>query len=155
MKSNLTLIFVGALLVAGNAHADTLALQGTVAPVNTLSVAAAGPFNALAITSAQTATVANVTETSNDLNGYIVTMASANGGQLRNAADATKQTTYTIGYNGTPAVVPTVAAQNVKTVSSLSGLTTASSAVVINVTAYSTAPAGTYSDTLTFAIVAN
>lgn len=139
------------------ASSDTLLLQGSVTAVNDISVAAvSGANNSLNITGGvSNLTVANVSETSNSLLGYKINMSSANGGELRNTSDATKKTTYTISYDGGSAVTPSTSAAQVKNVTSLGALTTNSSAVKVNVTAYPTAPAGTYNDTLTFSIVAN
>ncbi|MGZ3694946.1 MAG: fimbrial protein [Bdellovibrionota bacterium] len=139
------------------ASSGTLLLQGTVAPVNDIVVTAvAGVNNALNIVGGQTnLTVANVSETSNDLLGYKIMMSSANAGELRNASDATKKTTYTLAYDTGSATAPTTTPTQVKNVSTLAGLTTNASAVKVNVTAYPTAPAGTYSDTVTLAIVGN
>ncbi len=151
---------IGALLVPMNAlSADTgtLLLQGTVALVNNIVITPNGSNNtSLDIQSGSAnVLVASVTETSNNLTGYKINIKSLNGGELRNSADATKKTTYTISYNGGSAVTLSTSYQQVKNVSSLSGLTSNSSNVNASVAAYSSAPAGTYSDTVTFQIVAN
>jgi hypothetical protein len=153
----LTILVSSILFTSGAAQAaETLNLSGVVALVSSIAVTASGSYNSLNITDGESGTtVASVAEQSNDLAGYTITMASSNGGYLQNASDSSKQTAYTISYDNASAVSPTTSAQVVKTVSSLSGLTSASSPVKINVTAYATAPAGTYSDTVTFAIVAN
>lgn len=145
------------ILIATQAHAAPLNLQGTVNPQNDITINAVdGAYNALNIVSGQSnLTIANVTESSNNLSGYKINMSSSNGGELRNTSDVTKKTNYTISYGGGTAVQPTTNAAQVKSVSSLNGLTTASSAVKINVTAFANAPAGTYTDQLTLAIVAN
>lgn len=139
------------------ASSDTLLLQGSVSAVNDIAVTAvAGVNNTLNITGgASNVTVANVAETSNNLLGYKIMMSSANAGELRNTSDATKKTTYTVAYGAGSAVTPTTSAAQVKNVTSLTGLTTNTSAVKVNVTAYPSAPAGTYNDTLTLSIVAN
>jgi len=159
MKTMILPLLLLGVLTATQAHAassGTLALQGTVSLVNTIAVNQVSPYNALDIVNGQSnTTVANVDETSNDLLGYHITMASLNAGQLQNASDTSKKTLYTISYDGAAAVAPTLVAQSVKNVASLAGLTTNNSLVKINVTAYATAPAGVYSDTITFAILAN
>lgn len=139
------------------ASTDNLLLQGIVNAVNDISVTAvSGVNNSLNITGgASNLTVANVSETSNNLLGYKIMMSSANGGELRNTGDVSKKTTYTVAYGSGSAVTPTTSAAQVKNVNALTGLTTNSSAVKVNVTAYPSAPAGTYNDTLTFSIVAN
>jgi hypothetical protein len=139
------------------ASSGTLVLSGTVPLVNDLAVTANGTNNtSLNISGGESAKlVASVAETSNNATGYTITLASANGGQLTNAADATKKTSYQVSYNGGSYAQPSAAAATVKSVSSLSAQTTNTSAVRVTVTAYPGAPAGTYSDTLTLTIVAN
>jgi hypothetical protein len=158
LKQTIALLAFSTLTVsaAQAASSDSLALSGSVSTVNTIAVTPSGSYGSLNITGGETnATVASVDETSNNLLGYHITMSSSNGGELRNAGDSSKKTTYTISYNSASAVAPTASAQTVKNVSSLSGLTTNTSPVKINVAPYSAAPAGTYSDTVTLAIVAN
>jgi hypothetical protein len=161
MKKNLTLLALSALTVA-SAHAastGTLTLSGNVAAVNDITVTPNGTNNtSLNITSGESGkSVASVTEASNDKDGYKIQMYSANGGQLQLAGQASKYTTYQISYAGGSYSTPPLAASpaTIKNVSSLSALTTATSAVAVNVTAYPTALAGTYSDTVTFAIIGN
>jgi hypothetical protein len=154
------LLFLALFLAGGAAQAassGTLVISGTVPLVNDLVITpVAGVNTSLNITGgASNLTVANVAETSNNGTGYTVTLSSANAGQLSLSSDATKNTTYQVSYNSGAYATPTVAAATVKTISSLSALTTNTSSVRVNVTAFATAPAGTYSDTLTFAIVAN
>lgn len=154
------LYIVSALLLttgaAQAANEGTLLLQGTVAVVNDIVVTPNGANNtSLDITGGGTVLVASVAETSNNLTGYKINAKSANGSELRNTSDATKKTTYQISYDGGGLVTLTTSFQQVKNVSSLSGLETANSAVSATVAAYAAAPAGTYSDTVTFQIVAN
>jgi hypothetical protein len=149
----LTLATSGAAQAASSGN---LLLQGTVALVNDIVVnPVVGVNNTLDIVAGETSIVANVDETSNNLTGYKIFISSPTAGELQNTSDITKKTTYTIGYDGAGHVTPTVAPLQVKNVASLSALTTDTSAVQITVTAYPTAPAGTYQDTLTFTIVAN
>jgi hypothetical protein len=160
MKTLTLFALLSAALVSSQAMAtssETLVLSGTVAVVNDISInPVAGAYDGLNITAGQSnLTVANVDETSNNLAGYKITLASANAGELRNTANAAKKTTYTVSYGGGTAAAPSSSAQIVKNVSSLNALTTTSSALNVNVTAYPSAPAGTYNDTLTLAIVAN
>ncbi|MEK2643852.1 hypothetical protein [Bdellovibrio sp. BCCA] len=151
----MTTLALGSTAMA--ASSGTLLLQGTVNAINDVVVTANGTNNTtLNIVAGETGkNVASVAETSNNLAGYKIYISSATGGELRNTADATKKTSYKIGYDGATAVTPTVAGVMVKNVTSLTGLTNDTSDVVAEVTAYSTAPAGTYQDTLTVAIVAN
>ena len=139
------------------ASSATLLLQGTVGAVNDISVAANGTNNtSLNILGGETAkSVGTATESSNDLAGYKINISSPTGGELRHTVDATKKTTYKVSYNGGAAVTPTVAGVQVKSVTSLASLTTATSAIAVDVTAAPTAVAGTYQDTLTISIVGN
>lgn len=161
MKRTSKLLAVVATMAIGTsamaASSGSLLLQGTVALVNTIVVTANAANNtSLNITTGETGkNVASVAETSNDLNGYTITVSSPTGGFLVNTANAAAKTAYKVSYNGATAVTPTVAALQVKSVASLSGLTTNTSAVTVDVTGLSTAAAGTYQDTLTIAIVAN
>ncbi len=154
------LFFAGALALAATqanaASTGTLLLQGTVSLVNDLSVTPAGSNNtSLDIVAGQSVLVASVAETSNNLTGYKINAKSDNGSELRNGSDASKKTTYTISYDGGSAVTLSTSYQQVKNVNSLSGLTTNNSNVNATVAPYASAPAGTYSDTITFQIVAN
>lgn len=160
MKTNKIFFALLGTLVASQSFAassGTLLLQGSVSVVNDISVAANTANNtSLNILAGESGkNVATTTETSNNLNGYVIKISSVTAGELRNTSDASKKTTYKISYDGATAVSPTAGGVVVKTVSSLSGLTTDTSAVAVDVTAYASAPAGTYEDTLTIAIEAN
>lgn len=139
------------------ASTGTLLLQGTVAAVNDIVVTPNTPNNTtLDIVAGESGkNVASVAETSNNLNGYKIFISSPTGGFLVNTSDAAAKTSYKISYDGATAVTPTVAPLEVKNVTSLTGLTTDNSAVAADVTAFTTAPAGLYEDTLTVSIVAN
>ncbi len=161
VSSLITLSIFGALNIAASHAASTsaLVLSGKVAAVNDITVTPNGSNNtSLNILAGESdKKVASVSEVSNNVNGYKVQMYSANGGQLRLSGQPSKYTTYQISYSGGTYVTPPLAASPsvVKTVSTLSALTTATSAVLVNVSARPTALAGTYSDTLTFSVIAN
>jgi hypothetical protein len=161
IKATLSILSLSALLASAAvaASSGTLTLSGTVAAVNDISISANGSNNtSLNILNGETGkNVASVTESSNDLNGYKIQMYSANGGQLQLAGQPSKHTTYQISYGGGTYTTPPLAASpaTVKNVSSLSTLTNATSPVMVNVAAYPSALAGTYSDTVTFAIIGN
>lgn len=149
-----------ALMYAAQAQAAdtaTLLLRGEVAVVNNIVVKPNGSSNlTLNITGGESnKLVAAVEETSNNVTGYKINVKSQNQGELRNTSDATRKTTYRLGYNGQTPVSLTQNYQQVKSVSILNGLTTASSNVVVDVQALPNAVAGTYEDTVTFQIVAN
>jgi len=143
-----------------SAHAAdtaTLLLRGIVAVVNNIEVTPNGSSNLnLNITGGESSKlVAAVVETSNNVTGYKINVKSLNQGELRHTVDATRKTTYRLGYNGQTPIALTQNYQQVKSVTSLNGLTAASSPVVVDVQALPNAVAGTYEDTVTFQIVAN
>jgi hypothetical protein len=140
------------------ASSGTLNLSGVVAVVNEISVNAQSQATTLDIEAGESnLLVADVQETSNNLAGYTIQLYSLNAGELQNASDASKKTNYQLSYDGGSLITPpsTSSPLTVKTVSSLAGRTTNSSQVKVNVTPYTNAPAGTYSDVVTFSIVAN
>ena len=158
------LLFIAVGLIATTSYAastGTLLLQGVVAPVNTITVVQTAlqlsNATSLNITGGEVAKdVASVDESSNNLNGYKIFMRSGNGlSKLVHGSDASKSTAYTISYDGGPYKTLTAVNQEVKDSGLLSGLTPDTSAVAVNVTAYPSAPAGTYSDTVTISIIAN
>jgi spore coat protein U-like protein len=152
-----TLALLLAATSAQAADTATLLLRGEVAVVNNIAVKPNGNANlSLNITGGESnKLVAAVEETSNNVTGYKINVKSLNQGELRHTTDATRKTTYRLGYNGQTAIALTQNYQQVKSVSSLNGLTTASSNVVVDVQALPNAVAGTYEDTVTFQIVAN
>ena len=146
------------MFAATPAKADALPVQGIVAVACTISTADAGA-GALDLSSSQTdLTIANVTETCNDANGYSVTVATANGttsgvlvSQDVNGANST-DLTYSIKYDG---VAVTIASGS-GTAATRSGFTTAQTVpLAISYTiAAGGLPADTYTDTLTLTITA-
>ena len=149
------------VLVGGTAFAqNTLLLQGTVPSILSVTVAANGAANTLDLTTAQTdLLVATVTERSNSVSGYIITLDSANAtgavATLNGITGGNTDTlTYTIGYGGAAVTLVSGAA----TVTDTTGKT-ASTGAVKNVTISfdgtgSFLNADTYEDTLTFTIAA-
>lgn len=137
-----TSAMVSATAVA--ASSGTLALSGVVPLVNSIAVTANGTNNStLNITGGVSAlNVATAVEQSNDAAGYKINMSSANGGHLQLSTDATKYVSYQISYDGLSYVAPTTVASKIKTVNSLSALTSHTSAVLINVTGNANALAG-------------
>lgn len=139
------------------ADTGTLLLQGVVTATNNITVTPNGTNNtSLNITGGESnKLVASVLESSNNLTGYKINAKSANNSELRNGTSASVKTTYTMSYNGGTALALTTNYQQLKNVTSLNGLTSNTSNVVVNVAAFAAAPAGTYSDTVTFQIVSN
>lgn len=133
----------------------TITLAGIVPASTAIIVTPVAPYNNLVLSTAQTnLLVATVNEQNNTTLGYSVTLSSTNAGKLKNGTLG--QITYTARYNSTsvtlsvaPIVVTTQGAQS----------------AVVNViknfdVSYAATPAistmaGTYSDTLTFTIIAN
>lgn len=143
-------------LTAQAADTGTLFLQGTVVAACNLVVTPNGSNNTtLNITGGDAnKLVANVQETCNNATGYKINMKTTNGGELRHSATPSLKTTYTLSYGG-QTVTPTTNYQQVKNVTVLNTPANVTSTVHVNVAAYATAMAGTYSDTVTFQIVAN
>lgn len=150
------LMIVGLLASTITFAASTgdLTISGVVAPINDIVITPKAAATALNILAGETAkSVADVSETSNSATGYKISMRSANGGSLNNTSSPTvKKTAYTVAYAGSSTYVSlTTVDQVVKSVSS-SSLVTNSSDVSVNVTAFGTAPAGTYQDIITISI---
>lgn len=142
---------------AMGATTGSLLLSGIVAAVSSLVVTPNGTNNtSLNLTGGEAAkNVATIAETSNDVLGYKITVASTNGGTLNNTLDITKKVSYKISYDGAAYVTPTILPLQVKNLASLAALTTHNSLILVNITAAPTLVAGTYNDTLLFTIVAN
>jgi hypothetical protein len=154
------LILVLMSFCAFAATTATLTLTGVVAPVLSISAVGVAPFSALNFAATQTnLLVGNITEISNDYLGYKVTLQSTNAGAGTQAffkgslAPANTATlNYTLQYNGaavvftagvatvTNTVAPTAAAGTIQP------LTVSYTGTFLN--------ADTYSDTLTFTIIA-
>ena len=144
--------------MASAASTGSLLLSGTVGVVAELAVTPNGSNTSLDILAGESGkSVAAVTESSNNADGYKILMYSSNSGELRHAIDPSKKTGYAISYGGADFVTPPSASAPaiVKSVGSLPALTTAISDVRVSVDAMPTAIAGTYSDTVVFSIVAN
>jgi hypothetical protein len=140
------------------AQTGTLTLSGVVDVVNEIVVTPNAQATNLDILGGQSnLTVASVSETSNNLAGYRIELFSANAGELVHESDSTKKTDYRISYDGAKEITPPAAGApvTVKTVTSLNELTTTTSDIQVGVTAFPSAPAGTYSDTVTLSIIAN
>ena len=158
-------IAISSVLIAmasvGFAQASaTLTISGTVAPINTITIASQTGYNALDLVNNASAKLVGIaTETSNDKLGYKVTLSSLNAGTtaqafLKGAISGNADImNYSISYGGTAvtlasgsAVVTSVAAR------------TGSSGVPKNIAVTFTGAwltADTYSDTLTLTIAGN
>ena len=148
------LVIVGLLASVTTFAASTgdLTISGTVALINDIVITPKAAATALNILAGEAGkSVADVSETSNSVTGYKISMRSANASKLVNLSNATKMTAYTVSYDGGSYVSLTNSDQVVKS-SSTSSLVTDSSDVSVNVTAFGTAPAGTYQDVITISI---
>jgi len=149
-----TLVFSSISAFAGSS--DTLKLKGKVEVVNEIDVQALSAAENLQILTGESRSkVADVSETSNDRKGYKIFMRSQHAGQLVHTEDPQFFSTYKLSYDGKAPLAPTTTDQEVKSVSALTGLTTAISEVKIDLTAAPNAVAGEYEDLVTFSIVAN
>ena len=162
MKKHL-LIVASVLTIATASYAQaaaTLTISGTVAPVNTITIASQPGYNALDLVNGATAKIVGIaTETSNDNLGYKVTLASANAGATAQAflkgsltgnADVVN---YSILYGGTSVTL----ANGSATVTSATGRTVKTGVAKNIAVTYSGSwlTADTYSDTLTLSIAGN
>jgi len=143
-------------LTAQAADTGTLILSGTVVSACNLVVTPNGANNTtLNIVSGDAnKLVANVQETCNNATGYKINVKTVNGGELRHTSVPSLKTTYTLTYSG-QTVTPTTNYQQVKNVTVLNSPANVTSTVHVSVAPYAAALAGTYSDTVTFQIVAN
>lgn len=151
------LFIVAGLMASTTAFAvstGTLTISGTVVAINDIVITPVNNTTLNIIGGETDRKVADVSETSNSSTGYKILMSSLNSSKLVNGSAATKSTAYKVSYQNGTYVSLTSSDQVVKTTST-SELVTDSSSVRVNVTAYATAPAGTYSDTITISIAAN
>lgn len=115
-----------------------------------------GGATSLDIVAGETARlIATVDEESNNAAGYRIDMESVNAGNLQSAGGS--NVPYTISYDAAPPIAPGAVGTPAvaKTTGALTGLTTATSNVSITFAAApATSPAGAYTDTLIFTMVA-
>ncbi len=138
-----------------SATSANLNLKGSIGAISEISLVADSAAQTINVSSGETnLKVATVSEVCNHKDGFDVNVSSQNGGYLVNSANSAMKTDYTISYHQIDKGQPTTAPMLVKTVDSLSGLTTLYSDVKVSVTAAPNASAGDYTDVLTFSIVA-
>ena len=152
-------MFVGVLMLASGlvfaATTGELILTGQVNTVFSLAVTANSSASSLNIEGGESSTtVASVNEQTNNPGGYKITVASDNNGKLIHNSDTNSFVNYQISYAGGTGIQPTTAAQQVKTVSSLSTPANVNSSVAISFTGKQDALGGTYGDRLVFEIAA-
>lgn len=159
IKTTLTLIFLLSSWTAIAATSGSVDLSGVVPNELSISVTATTAASNLNITGGENQTkIATASESSRSLDGYKVFASSDNGSKLVHSnGEASGSTDYTISYDGGSSTALTNPGQayEVRDSGPQDGLINHESDININVTAYPQAIAGTYSDTITFSIVAN
>ncbi len=135
---------------------DTLIISGTVSAINEIVINPnLANKDSLNIVAGETSkNVANVDELSNNLNGYRIMMSSLNSSRLLHGVNVAYGTDYTVSYDGGSFISLTNTPVEVKNSGALTGLTSDNSMVDVAVVPFATAPAGTYSDTITISIEA-
>lgn len=157
MKNLITILTLIGSFSAFSATQGDITISGTVAAELSLSLST-NTYSSLDIVNGGDHTVAVATEECNDLDGYKVYGYSANGSQLENQANTSVKTAYTLKYDGAGGQTLGTGAANrveLKDSGSLTEAADESSDVVVDVTAFASAPAGTYQDTITLQIEAN
>lgn len=155
------LFLLSMLALSFNAFAATtgdITISGVVDPELSITLST-NTYTTLDIKAGGDHAVAVATEICNDLDGYKIYAHSTYGSELRNTANANVKTTYVVKYDGsTTGVALGAGSANKVQLKDSGALTTAAnydSNVVVDVTAFADAPAGTYADTVTLEIVAN
>ncbi len=148
-KILLASLMTGSILAATTA---TLNLSGTINSIVEIEIDGTSSVSKtvdLLDKSAQS--VAVVTETSNDADGYDITITSSNGGKLNNGTD--DSAAYSLGYGGSSYTLTSAA-----TVDNTGVVGSTDRAVTVTITDARTDEfdfaAGTYTDTVTFEITA-
>jgi len=152
-----TLAILGTVTVGLAQTSGTLTIQGTVAASASIAVAPLSGYNTLDILDGVSAqNVANITEKTNDKNGYTVTMTSLNAGAsgsslfLKDTGTGSDTVPYSLTYNG---VAVTFSSGSSTLTSTASRTAQAGVVKALAVTiASSWVNAATYADTLTFTI---
>jgi len=148
------------LLLSGNLFAaisGDITISGVVPSTISISLNQS-TYTSIDIVNGGDHSVATATETCSDLDGYKIYGYSTNGSQLQNTGNAAIKTAYQVKYDGGSATSLGAGVGNkvqLKDSGALTASTTDTSAVVVDVTAFAAAPAGTYSDTITLQIEAN
>lgn len=148
----LFLILISSTSIA--ATTGSIVLSGTIPPNTSITVTPVGSYNNLdLVTTAIDSHVANIREKNNTLNGYQVTISSANAGKLKNGSS---EIPYTAKYNGVGFTLGAVPVQ-VTNQGIQSSLINVVKQLSISYTGVDpdTYMTGTYTDTLTVIIQAN
>ncbi len=150
-----SIIIVVALFAAVPAFAattGTLTLSGVVAPVTSVTVTPDANASSLPVgTTVSGLKIATVNELSNDKAGYSLTLSTANGAQLKEAA-GTDALSYSLSYNGVAVAFSSGSATISDTAARTSGSGVSKDLAISFAAAFLNADS--YSDTLTFTITA-
>lgn len=151
MKFLIALLFVSSSVFAANSA--SLALKGTVVDSCSVSLVETADTSSLDIINGEVGVkVATVTEICNRAAGYQILLSSTNGSKLMMGTNAIP---YTIAYFNTTYKTITSVPIMMKNVASLTAKTTATSDVLINITAHPDVLSGVYTDTITITIQGN
>ena len=154
---SLGMVGIGLVLGAGQAGAQlaNITAQATVTLSCSLTVTAAGSYNNLNLSSAQTnVTVGTAVENCNDRKGYVVTISSKNGTStgILKGKSYTQTLAYGVDY-GSTTTLTFAGSTATATSTNKTGFTTHTIGV-----SYAAGPhltADTYTDTLTFTMTTN
>ena len=158
MKKFVTLAVLATLSLnafSAQTDSDDLKLKGKVPKRVSILVTPDAQALNLDLEATPTSPVASVNEKSNSVDGYKITIDSANNGKLVNQSDSTESVTYTMSYGSQP-VDLAIDGDEVKNITT-GGLVDEDVDVTI---AYTGKPheervSGNYTDTVTFTITAN
>ena len=156
---------IGAGVVMGAVHADAqttgkITLAGSNAQVCTLAITPSGSYNSLNLANTATnSTVGTSVESCNDLNGYSVTVASANGGPYLKGSNNLNSATlaYGVNYGSNSTLTFASGSATADTFSSYTPSANYNHTITVGVSYAGTPnlPADTYTDTLTFTLSSN
>lgn len=150
------LVGVGVVLGVGQAQAQhSITLSGAVAQSCSLTITASGSYSSLNLNSAQSnVTVGTSAEACNDGKGYAVTVGTRNGTSsgILKGTSYSQTLVYGVSYGGTNTLS---FAGSTATATSTGGPGFATSTVGISFGSGASLAPDTYTDTLTFTLIAN
>lgn len=151
MKMIISLFLISTSVFA--ASTASLNIKGTVAESCSVSLVETIDASTVDILAGESGIkVATVTETCNRQAGYSIFMTSQNGGKMMSGANSVP---YTMAYFNTSYKTITSVPLMMKTVSNLTGKTTATSDILITVIGQPNMLSGVYTDTITISIQGN
>lgn len=157
MKKILLTTFMFFIFAPGfAATSGSLSVTGMIAVVNDLSVSSYSEATNLDIIGGENGTlVADISELSNNPDGYTIQLTSTNNGKLINTTNSIYQVSYQISYDNGAYLSPINTPNTVKNVYFLNQKTTDVSPIKIRFSPYVNAGSGSYEDSITLSIVAN